>query len=111
MIDISISASDVLVGTQPNDPLCGLQRVVEVIPKLDRVVLIPIPVPKRSSHANQWNYYAKGFHTKELSQLHAAIASVDTLVQHKARVAAAYDPNRNAAGIHGTGEDTQSYSH
>lgn len=69
MIDISIFAGDVLVGTEPDGPFGGLQRVVEVIPKLDRAVLIPIPVPKRPPHAKKVNYYAKGFHTTKLSQL------------------------------------------
>jgi hypothetical protein len=69
MIDISISEGDVLVGIESKGPLGGLQRVVQVIRKLDRAVLIPIPSPRHSSHAKQANYYAKGFHTEKLSQL------------------------------------------
>lgn len=60
----------VIVGTSDQSPLSGLHRVLEVMPHLDQVTMIPIPAaPRETPGRKQKNYYAKGFFLVKLSQL------------------------------------------
>lgn len=65
----SIAPGDVVVGNGKDAPLVGLHRILEVIARLDRATLIPIPSPRNETDAKQTNYYAKGFYSKKLSDL------------------------------------------
>lgn len=65
----SIAPGDVVVGNGTDAPMTGLHRVLEVIARLDRVTLIPIPSPRNETGAKQTNYYARGFYSKRLSEL------------------------------------------
>lgn len=69
MDDLSLAPGDVLVGNGTGVPIIGLHRVLEVIPAIDRVTLIPIPSPRNETHAKQINYYARGFYSRRLSEL------------------------------------------
>ena len=69
MNEPSIAPGDVVVGNGKDSPLTGLHRILEVISRLDRVTLIPIPAPRNETDAKQTNYYAKGFYSKKLSDL------------------------------------------
>lgn len=69
MDEPTIDPGHVVVGASPDAPLIGLHRILEVIGKLDRVILIPIPSPRNDTNAKQPNYYAKGFYSKKLSDL------------------------------------------
>lgn len=60
----------VIIGTSDQSPLKGLHRVLEVMPHLDQVTVIPIPAtPRETPERKQKNYYAKGFFLVKLSQL------------------------------------------
>lgn len=70
MSDSTIEPGDVLIGTADDSPLRGPHRVLEVIRRLDRVTLIPIPTgPKKAAGKKQANYYARGFLSRKLSSL------------------------------------------
>ncbi|WGG50949.1 Mu transposase C-terminal domain-containing protein [Rugamonas sp. DEMB1] len=70
MTKASIEPGLVIAGTSANSPLPGLHRVLEIVPHLDQVTLIPIPVAAREmAGKKQKSYYAKGFFLKKLSQL------------------------------------------
>jgi hypothetical protein len=65
----TLAPGDVVVGNGPDAPMIGLHRILEVISRMDRVTLIPIPSPRNNTNAKQTNYYAKGFYSKRLSDL------------------------------------------
>lgn len=70
MTDTTIEPGDVIIGTTDESPLHGPHRVLEVIRRLDRVTLIPIPVgPRKTAGKKQANYYARGFLSRRLSRL------------------------------------------
>ncbi|MBC3878320.1 hypothetical protein H8K38_10900 [Undibacterium sp. FT79W] len=65
-----IDPGEILIGIEPDSPLQGPYRVLNLIPKQDRVVMIPIPTgPRQTSSAQQANYYALGFESFPLSQI------------------------------------------
>lgn len=65
----SIAPGDVVVGKGADAPIVGLHRIVEIIPRMDHVTLIPIPSPRNDTGAKQTNYYAKGFYSRRLSDV------------------------------------------
>jgi hypothetical protein len=70
MTETTIEPGLVIAGTSDNSPLPGLHRVLEIVPHLDQVTLIPIPVTARVMNGKkQKSYYAKGFFLRKLSQL------------------------------------------
>lgn len=69
-----IDPGEILKGTEPDSPLQGLYRVLVLIPKQDRVVMIPIPTgPRRSTPTKQASYYALGFVSFQLSQINTLL--------------------------------------
>lgn len=73
MTDERVVAGDVIAGVAEDKPLCGLHRVVEIIPRLDRATLIPIPCVRKLPGRKQANYYAKGFFSFRLSLLQSLL--------------------------------------
>lgn len=70
MTETVIEPGMVISGTSNDSPLPGLHRVLQIVPHLDQVTLIPIPVTAREiTGKKQKSYYAKGFFLKKLSQL------------------------------------------
>ncbi|MDQ1812861.1 Mu transposase C-terminal domain-containing protein [Massilia sp. CCM 9210] len=70
MTETAIEPGVVIAGTSADSPLPGLHRVLEIVPHLDQVTLIPIPVTAREMPGKkQKSYYAKGFFLEKLSQL------------------------------------------
>lgn len=62
---------DVIIGTSDEtSPIQDPHRVLEILPHLDLVTLIPIPTgPRKTKENKQASYYAKGFVSKKLSHL------------------------------------------
>lgn len=73
MTDEIIVVGDVIMGVPEDNPLAGLHRVLELIPRLDRATLIPIPSVRKLPGRKQANYYAKGFFSFRLSQLQSLL--------------------------------------
>lgn len=70
MTKMTIEPGMVIAGTSANSPLLGLHRVLELIPHLDQVTLIPIPeIGREMPGKKQKSYYAKGFFLQKLSQV------------------------------------------
>ena len=73
MTDELIVVGDVIMSVAEDNPLAGLHRVLELIPRLDRATLIPIPSVRKLPGRKQANYYAKGFFSFRLSQLQSLL--------------------------------------
>lgn len=66
----AIEVGLVFITTKSHLKLRGPHRVLEVIPVLNRVVLIPIPTgPRNAKKHKQPSYYARGFCTEKLTTL------------------------------------------
>lgn len=73
MTDEIIVVGDVIMGVAEDNPLAGIHRVLELIPRLDRATLIPIPAVRKLPGRKQANYYAKGFFSFRLSLLQSLL--------------------------------------
>ncbi len=71
MTATTIEVGSVLIATSEASPFVGgPHRVLQVAQRLDRVLLIPIPLGPRLTEGNKLvSYYAKGFVSKKLSLL------------------------------------------
>lgn len=67
----------------PELPIEGFIRVVQILPGLDRVVLIPIPTgPRKKEGQKKANYYARGFFRKSLSEFSLWV-DLKRIVEHQ----------------------------
>lgn len=55
MHQLLIAPGDIVVGKGTDAPIIGLHRILEVIPRMDHVTLIPIPSPRNDTDAKQTN--------------------------------------------------------
>lgn len=71
--------------TDPELPTQGLVRVVQVLPNLDRVILIPIPTGPRKEEGNKKaNYYARGFIRSSLAEF-SLLVDQKRIVEHQVK--------------------------